>query len=91
MRANEEHGLEPTNTKRKRVVLLASVPAAIALTLAVAFSLTGLAGASTARIAVAPSNTVLPTISGTATVGQMLTAATGTWSGTTPITYTYAW
>jgi hypothetical protein len=38
-----------------------------------------------------PVNTVLPTISGTAQHGQMLTATSGTWTGTTPITYTYQW
>jgi uncharacterized protein YukE len=38
-----------------------------------------------------PANSVLPTISGTANDGSVLTAANGTWSGTTPITYTYQW
>jgi hypothetical protein len=42
-------------------------------------------------VAVAPANTALPTISGTTTVGQVLTATAGSWSGTTPITFTYAW
>jgi RHS repeat-associated protein len=32
-----------------------------------------------------------PSISGTAKAGQTLTAATGTWGGFTPITYTYQW
>ena len=41
--------------------------------------------------AVPPSNTSPPTISGTPQVGQTLTANTGGWSGTTPITYTYQW
>jgi hypothetical protein len=39
----------------------------------------------------APANTVLPVISGVAQVGQVLTASTGTWVGTQPITYTFAW
>jgi concanavalin A-like lectin/glucanase superfamily protein len=39
----------------------------------------------------APSNTSLPKISGTAQQGQSLTAAPGSWSGTTPISYAYQW
>ena len=38
-----------------------------------------------------PSNTGPATISGTAEQGQALTASPGSWSGTTPMTYTYAW
>ncbi|HMJ00417.1 MAG TPA: metallophosphoesterase [Gaiellaceae bacterium] len=38
-----------------------------------------------------PSNTSLPTISGTAQVGQTLSGDQGTWSGTEPITYTHQW
>jgi len=41
--------------------------------------------------AVAPSNTARPAITGTATDGQTLTASTGAWSGTPPITYVYQW
>jgi hypothetical protein len=41
--------------------------------------------------AIKPANTSLPTISGTAATGQVLTADPGTWSGTTPISYAYQW
>jgi chitinase len=37
-----------------------------------------------------PNNTALPPLNGTAQVGQMLTAAAGTWAGT-PTGVTYAW
>ena len=32
-----------------------------------------------------------PTVSGTARQGQTLTASSGSWSGTLPITYAYLW
>jgi hypothetical protein len=38
-----------------------------------------------------PTSTALPTISGTTTVGQTLSASTGTWSGSTPMSYAYSW
>jgi hypothetical protein len=46
---------------------------------------------STAGAAVAPVNTVVPTVAGTLVVGSTLTAAPGTWSGDAPITFTYQW
>ena len=49
------------------------------------------AGIGSARTTVAPNNTTLPKISGTAQVGQQLTTDNGSWSGTSPFTYTYQW
>ena len=39
----------------------------------------------------APKNTAPPTVTGTARDLQTLTAATGTWTGTTPLAYAYQW
>ncbi|MDQ3962454.1 MAG: glycoside hydrolase family 25 protein [Actinomycetota bacterium] len=41
--------------------------------------------------AIPPSNESPPTISGAPEVGETLTAERGTWSGTEPISYSYAW
>jgi hypothetical protein len=51
----------------------------------------GAAGAVGSRSTVAPTNSSLPTISGTAAVGSTVTANPGTWTGSTPITYQYQW
>jgi hypothetical protein len=48
--------------------------------------LTGLASAATG----VPQNTALPAITGTGSVGSVLTASTGSWSNT-PTSYTYSW
>src|SRR5207249_2344597 len=49
------------------------------------------AGAAMGARSSAPANTSLPTISGTAKEGQTLTASSGTWSGSTPMTFSYHW
>jgi hypothetical protein len=54
-------------------------------------SIFGTAGSGTAAIKVAPTNTALPTISGTTQPGSTLTAASGTWTGTSPFNFTYSW
>ena len=70
-----------------------SVLAAGALAVAAA-ALSGSAGSSAATgrtAATPPANAGLPTISGSPTVGQKLTAASGSWSGDSPITFSYRW
>jgi hypothetical protein len=69
-----------------------SVRAAVALF--VAASVVVVAGAATGAgraAATLPKNTSSPTISGTARAGQTLTGSRGSWTGSTPITYTYQW
>ena len=49
-------------------------------------------GTGTAVIATtAPVSTSLPAITGTPTVGKTLSASTGTWSGSPPLSFTYQW
>ena len=60
----------------------------------VAAAVVGLVTTSAGSGAVAatpPVNSSPPAITGSATVGQTLSASTGSWSGTTPITYTLQW
>ena len=64
------------------------LPAAAAFAVLL-FALT--AGIGSARTTVAPKNTAPPTISGKAAVGELLKADNGTWSGTTPLTFSYQW
>jgi len=60
------------------------------LALAAAAVVASLAGTASAVTQVAPLNTTPPTVSGTATVGQTLTADNGTWQNS-PTTYQYRW
>jgi hypothetical protein len=65
--------------------------AAFVVGLALVAAFVGMARSAGASTATAPSNTSPPTISGTAQEGQTLKADAGTWSGTTPIDYSYQW
>jgi hypothetical protein len=64
--------------------LLALLAAGVVTVLAVA-------GLSSAASKAAPTNSAVPTISGTTQEGSTLTASSGSWGGTTPITYSYQW
>ena len=63
----------------------------LALTAVVIGAVFGSFRTSSAAITVKPTNQTAPTIAGTAQLGQTLTAGNGTWTGTTPITFTYQW
>jgi hypothetical protein len=69
--------------------LVAVLAGALVATLALVAALGG--SAARAQTQAAPSNTSLPTISGSTAVGKTLTASPGTWSGTAPITFKYQW
>jgi hypothetical protein len=64
---------------------------ALVVFVAVVASSTILAGGGFAAAKAGPANTSPPTVKGKAIVGQTLQADPGTWSGSTPITYTYEW
>lgn len=67
---------------KRSTSLLALLAAGLVTVLAVA-------GFSAASSDAAPTNQSPPTISGTAKVGEVLTASSGSWNGTTPIDYSY--
>ena len=50
-----------------------------------------LGGAAQGAHRTAPSNTSPPTVSGTPTVGGTLTASSGSWAGSTPMSFSYRW
>ncbi len=60
------------------------------LAVAAVVVLVSAAGAESAKNA-APANTSPPTISGTAREGETLTASSGSWSGSTPMSFSYQW
>jgi hypothetical protein len=56
-----------------------------------AVTVLAVAGLSQARGTAKPVNNTPPTIAGTATEGQTLTATSGTWTGSGPVTYSWQW
>ncbi len=73
--------LSGTRTKAVLLVLVAVTIGAVI----------GSTGSGSAATTVAPKNTSPTTISGTARLGSTLTASHGTFSGSTPISYSYQW
>jgi hypothetical protein len=69
-------------------VLSATLVAAVSLVSTAAVS-SGPAQAQSQ--ATPPQSTALPAVSGTAAVGSTLSATSGSWSGDTPITFSYQW
>jgi hypothetical protein len=63
----------------------------VGATLVFVGSLGVLCGAGVAASAAVPESTSPPTITGSAVKGQTFTASPGSWSGTTPITFSYRW
>lgn len=69
-----------TGSKSSRSVTVTSSPTAIVA-----------ASAPAKQKQAAPSNAAAPVVSGTAQVGQALASTTGSWAGTTPMSYGYQW
>lgn len=63
----------------------------IALLFAGLVTVLAVAGFSSAASSAAPKNTQEPIISGTPKEGNTLTASSGAWTSSTPITYSYQW
>lgn len=79
-------------TARSRPALWALAgAAALALALVAALAAAGGSGYAAAVQQYAPTNTTIPSITGTAQEGRTLTANPGVWAGDQPIVYTYQW
>jgi len=63
----------------------------VALVATGAITVLAVAGLSNATTSAKPVNNTPPTIAGTTTEGQVLTATTGTWTGSGPVTYSWQW
>jgi uncharacterized protein YukE len=87
-----------SNVSKAIAATLALGAADVGSTLRIVVTATNSAGSTSATSsatslvsALLPSNSAVPTISGLLKVGQILSASTGTWTGTAPITYKYQW
>jgi hypothetical protein len=82
----------PKTRNARRLAAAMGVGAALLVPTALMETGVGSAASDSAAAAqYAPSNTTPPTISGTTTEGQTLTASAGAWSSTTATSYTYQW
>src|SRR5882757_9830448 len=79
-----------TRTFLPRALGGAGIVAALVAALTL-FAGNGLSQGSAAEANYAPVNTAVPTIGGTAQVGQTLTASPGTWTSDVTPTFAYAW
>lgn len=79
-----QHGATHRRRHARRITLVFGALAALATA-----ALT--AGAAASTSATPPSNTSPPIVSGTAQQGHTLTASSGSWSGSTPIAFSYSW
>jgi hypothetical protein len=80
-----------THGPRARAVRFVTTAGLAALGLIALAAFAGAGGAAPSTQAAPPSNTSRPTIAGEAREGQTLTATTGAWSGTRPITFAFQW
>ena len=86
-----QKGRQRPDGRRAGLLLGAGLVALVAVVSVVALSGGATTAARAQSAATPPNNTSLPTISGTAAVGQTLDASPGSWSGTTPISFAYQW
>ena len=70
-------GIKPTPGARDLALVYSSAPATVQI--------------QVGNPLVVPRNLVVPTVSGTLRVGNMLTAGTGTWTGSEPLEFSYQW